>query len=106
MIGLLMAFALVLALAFSGRRLYRRQRLRRALLALPGARSENAMVVGSFEEIDAEVQRRRCPCGGRYDVRGESSRNEGGRRLRVIGLECRFCEQRMRLFFDVTGFFH
>ena len=101
-----MTLALVVALAFSGRRLYRRLRLRRALMALPGARPENAMVVDSFEEIDAEAKRRRCPCGGRYDVRGESSRQDGQRRLRVIGLECKFCEQRVRLFFDVTGFFH
>jgi hypothetical protein len=101
-----MALALVVALAVSGRRLYRRLRLHRALLALPGARPENAVVVGSFEEIDAETKRRHCPCGGRYDVRGESSRETGGRRLRVIGLECRFCERQVRLFFDVTGLFH
>jgi hypothetical protein len=106
MIGLFMALALVVALTFSGRRLYRRMRLRRALLALPGARSENAVVVGSFEEVDAETERRRCPCGGRYDVRGESSRETDGRRLRVIGLECRFCEKQVRLFFDVTGLLH
>ncbi len=106
MIGLFMALALVVALAFSGRRFYRRARLRRALLALPGARAENAVVVGSFEEIDAEIQRRRCPCGGRYDIRGESSRETDGRRLRVIGVECRFCEKQMWLFFDVTGLLH
>ena len=106
MIGFLMALALVVALAFSGRRFVRRTRLRRAMLALPGARVENAMPVGSFEEVDAEVRRRRCPCGGRYDVRGESSREEGGKRVRVMGLECKFCEKQVRLFFDVTGMFH
>lgn len=101
-----MALALIVALAFSGRRLYRRTRLRRALLALPGARPENAMVVHSFEEIDAETRRRHCPCGGRYDVRGESSRDTRDGRLRVIGLECRFCEKQIRLFFNVTEMFH
>ena len=106
MIGALLTFALLVALGFSGRRAWRRVRLRRAMLALPGARPENAIVVSDFDEIDREVRRRRCPCGGRYSVRGESSREHKGRRLRVLGIECGFCEQRMRLHFDISGLFH
>jgi len=101
-----MGIALLIALAFSGRRAYRRLRLRRALVALPGARADNAIVATGFDEIDEETRRRHCPCGGRYHVNGESTREDGGRRLRVVRLECRFCEQRIRLYFDISGLFH
>lgn len=64
------------------------------------------MAVGSFEEIGLEVAARRCPCGGRYENKGESSVEHEGKRLRVARLECRFCEERIRLYFDVTAMFH
>ena len=84
----------------------RRAALRRKLAAFPGARADNAIVADSFDTIDAEVARRRCHCGGRYDVKGESSAARGGRRLRAVGLECKFCEERIRVYFDVSGLFH
>jgi hypothetical protein len=65
-----------------------------------------AMSVGDFDEIAVEVAKRRCPCGGRFDNKGESSAVDGAKRLRVVRLECRFCEQRSRLYFDVTEIFH
>jgi len=104
--GIAIALALLVALAVSARRWTRRAALRRALLALPGARKENPVAVDSFASIGAEVALRRCPCGGRYDDKGESSLEYDGRRLRVVRLECKFCEERIRLYFDVTSLFH
>jgi len=104
--GFLIAAALVVALAVSGRRWWRRRRLRAKLLALPAMQPETAIVVSDFEEIEREVARRRCPCGGRFDNKGESSRADGDKRLRVVRLECRFCEERSRIYFDVSTMFH
>jgi hypothetical protein len=104
--GFLIAAALVVALGVTGRRWWRRRRLRRKLLALPAMRPETAMLVSDFSEIEAEVTRRRCPCGGRFDHKGESSKRSGDKQLRVVRLECRFCEERSRIYFDVSRMFH
>lgn len=84
----------------------RRAALRRALLSLPGSRKDNAIVVDSFEDIEVAVAARRCLCCGRYQNKGESSAVHDGKRLRVVRLECTFCEERIRLYFDVTSLFH
>jgi len=104
--GGLIALALTVALAVTGRRWWRRRALRRRLAALPGMQPNTAMPVSGFDEIGEEVARRRCPCGGRFDNKGESSLSDGDRRLRVVRLECRFCEERSRLYFDLTEIFH
>lgn len=65
-----------------------------------------AIAIQSFDEIGEHVRRLRCPCGGRYEMKGESSTERDGRRLRTAGIECVFCEERVRVFFDVTGMFH
>jgi hypothetical protein len=104
--GAAIAIVLAVVLAVTGRRWWRRRALRRRLDALPGMQPRTAMPVASFDEIGLEVARRRCPCGGRFDNKGESSRVDDGRRLRVVRLECRFCEERSRLYFDVTEMFH
>ena len=106
MSGFLIAAALVVALAFSGRKWWRRRALRRKLLALPAMQPDTAMAVGGFDDIGREVARRRCPCGGRFDNKGESSKAYGDKRLRVVRLECRFCEERSRIYFDVSTMFH
>jgi hypothetical protein len=105
-LGLFLTLALVLALAFAGHRWQRRARMRRRLAALPGGSVETALAAESFSAIDEEIRRRRCPCGGRFDAYGEGSREDGGSRLRVISIECRFCERQSRVFFDVTGLYH
>jgi len=105
-VGLALTLALVVALSVSGYRLVRRLRLRRRMAALPGATADSAMPVASFDEIDLEVARRRCVCGGRYDSHGESSSERHSKRLRVALLECRMCERRTRLYFDVSNIYH
>ena len=106
MLTLAIAIALLVALAFSARRLWRRRRLARLLGQLPGGSTRNALSVGSFEEIDDKIRARRCPCGGRYEVRGEGSRQLGDRRLRVVRVECGICENDANVHFDVTELFH
>ena len=106
MLGLAITIALLLALAFSGRRTYLRYRLRRLMRSVPGGEARNAVRVRSFADINAEVGARRCACGGRYQVRGEGSRTHEGRRLRVLSVECSSCERESELYFDVTELFH
>lgn len=106
MSGFLIAAALVVALAVTGRKWWRRRRLRSKLLALPAMQPDTAMPVSDFDEIEREVAKRRCPCGGRFDNKGESSKTLGNRRLRIVRLECRFCEERSRIYFDVSTLFH
>ena len=104
--GLFLQLALVAALAVASWRLVRRLRARRMLRRLPGVTADNAMTLSSLEAIDEEVARRRCHCGGRFDVRGEGSPGDGSRRLRSLMLECRFCEEQSRLYFDVSRLYH
>lgn len=106
MTGLAIGLALLLALAAAGWRVLRRIRLARRLAALPGGSLEAAMIATSFVDIEDEVARRRCLCGGRLSLRGESSRERDGRRYRVAAVECEMCERRSRVYFDVTGLFH
>jgi hypothetical protein len=106
MTGLLLTLALIIALAFSAWRWWRRRKLDRRLRALPGGSAATAIAVASFDEIDEEVRRRRCPCGGRHDVHGEGAETDNGRSLRIVQVECRFCERRSRIYFDVSRLFH
>ena len=106
MSGLAIALALLVALMFTGRRYFRRSSLRRKLAALPGMSAETAIAIKDFDEIAMHVRQLRCPCGGRYDLKGESSSQRAGRRFRTAGIECRFCEERKRIFFEVTEMFH
>jgi hypothetical protein len=106
MLGLLIAIALLIALAFSARRLYLRRRFVRLMGRLPGGRPDNAVAVDSFDDIDDHIRARRCPCGGRYEVLGEGSRARGDARLRVLRIECGTCERETSVYFDVTSLFH
>ena len=106
MLGLFIAIALLLALAFSGRRVWLRRRLVRLMRALPGGKPESAIVIDSFSDIDDHVRGRRCACGGRFDVLGEGTHVVERTRLRVIRLECGTCERETEMYFDVTRLFH
>ena len=106
MLGTAIALALILALAFSARRLLLRRRYARLMRRLPGGSITNALQVKSFDEIDEQIQARRCPCGGRYGVRGEGSRAVNQQRLRIVRVECGTCERETSIHFDVTGLFH
>lgn len=104
--GFLIAAALLLALAFAGRRWLRRRRVERMLASLPGARPDDPIAVASFDEIDGHLRERTCPCGGRYEAFGESSKEIDGRRLRLVRVECKFCERVSTLHFDVSTLLH
>ncbi len=106
MTGLLIGLALIIALAVTGWRATRRLRLRARLQALPGGSAETAMVVSSFADIEEEIRRRRCHCGGRYDAYGEGSREAAGKRLRAVHVVGRFCEKQSSIHFDVSRLFH
>ena len=106
MLGFFIAIALLLALAFSARRVWLRRRLVRLMRALPGGKPESAIAIWSFGDVDDHVRARRCACGGRFDVLGEGSRVVERARLRVVRLECGTCERKTEMYFDVTGMFH
>lgn len=102
MTGLLLAAAALLAVATVGLRRWRRARLRRAALALPGATAENAIWIRSFAEMDEHLDRRWCHCGGLLEPTGEGTREAGGRRYRIARLRCQECEEPTEVFFDTT----
>jgi len=103
MAGLALTLALLLALGFSARRALRRRALR---LALPGGSAETSIDVDDFDAIDEGVRARPCTCGGILEAHGERSETSGDRRFRVVQAECRRCEQRVSLWFDVTRMYH
>lgn len=103
MIGLFFTLAIVAAVAAVG---IRRLRARRAEQQRPGATLRGAVVVASFDEIDAAIQDRRCRCGGWYALAGETSRTVGARRFRISRLTCKECGRDAVMYFDVTLVFH
>ena len=98
--------ALLLALSFAGWRLVRRRRLARKRRMLPGGSPETAKKVSGFKEIDAEIERRRCSCGGRLKSLGEGTAGDEERRVRLVRVECDRCEEQGYLYFDVTSAYH
>lgn len=103
MIGELLGLAALIAvLGVAARRLRSRAEARRR----PGATLRLPVAVTRFDEIDAAVQERVCPCGGGFTVAGETSRAIGGRRYRIARLVCTACEREEFMYFDVTLAFH
>lgn len=104
MITLLMGLAVIAAVAAVGLR--RWQRARR-LSRRPGASLLKPVIVQGFDEIDAAVEAQACAwCGGRLVNGGETSRNAGERRFRIVRAVCRQCERELAMYFDVTRVFH
>ena len=106
MIGLLLLAALLAALGATGLRRLRRLRRQRAMSALPGGSRATAFEVDAFSGIDEHLEHRECRCGGLLSSHGERSENTGGRMLRVVRVECRRCEERGEVWFDVTRAYH
>ena len=104
--GLALTAVLLLALGFSGYRFFSRRSHQSRWRRLPGGSPESAMPVSSFDELDSELTRRRCHCGGRYDRHGEGPVGAEGRVLRSVAVECRRCEERTRVYFDLTVVYH
>lgn len=105
-LGLALAAALVAALVATGLRRLRTSRLRREILSLPGSTPESALAIRDFAEMDAAIDRRACPCGGRPALEGEGSREVDGRRFRVARLVCPACEEEQFVFFETTDVLH
>ncbi len=103
--SLLAAVALIAATAWVGRKVTRSRR-RKAAGRLPGASPESPLEISSFTEIDQVLGTRRCWCGGRLVLEGEGSRDERGRRYRIVRLACLRCDEDTRLYFDVTRVYH
>lgn len=106
MISLLLAAALIAALvAVATRRLSLAAR-RRVAREGPGSSPDRSIPVRSFAEIDATLDARVCPCGGRYERTGEGTRHAVSRRYRVARLVCGTCEEGLEVFFDTTDLLH
>jgi hypothetical protein len=73
---------------------------------MPAGSAVTALPVTSFESIDDQIRRARCDCGGGYERTGEGSALARDRRLRTVRVECRRCEARRVLYFDVSAVFH
>ncbi len=106
MTAVLFVLAVAAALVAMGLRRQRRNRQRRAAASRPGATPDTAIWVRSFDEIDEHLRRTWCGCGGILEPQGESSREEGGRRLRVARLVCQECDESTTLHFDTTDLVH
>jgi len=105
-ISLFLAIAVIVAvIAVATRRLSLAGR-NRLVREGPGSSEEYSIPVRSFAEMDASLDARVCPCGGRYERTGEGTREAGGRRYRVSRLVCRTCEQGLVVFFDTTDVLH
>jgi hypothetical protein len=98
MIDLLIVPTLVLVIAGLAWRSWRR---RAAECALPGRSPETAICVRDYSEIDVTVGLERCPCGGRFVVRGEGPVRARGSGLRMTRIECRRCARERVLYFDL-----
>jgi len=99
-----MGAAVLGAVLVVGLRRWQRDRLK---YKRPGMSIFTAIVVGGFDEIDAVVQEQRCAwCQHHLAETGETSRNAGDRRYRIVRLLCHECERPLVLYFDVTRIFH
>lgn len=106
MISLLFTMAILAAVVAVAMRRLSLARRRRTVHSGPGSSEERSIAVRSFGEMDAFLDARTCPCGGRYDRTGEGTRERAGRRFRVARLVCGTCEQGLELFFDTTDLLH
>jgi hypothetical protein len=103
---LLLVVVLAAAIVVLARRRWRRARVRRLASRRPGASPEQAVPIDAFDEMDAHLRHRSCPCGGYLARRGEGSRDAAGRRYRVARLECLDCGRVDEVFFDTTDVAH
>jgi hypothetical protein len=104
--SLLFTMAILAALVAVAMRRLSLARRRRVAREGPGSSEERSIAVRSFGEMDAFLDARACPCGGRYDRMGEGTRERAGRRYRVARLVCGTCEQGLEVFFETTNLIH
>jgi hypothetical protein len=102
-VGLLFGLAVLVAAAVWVARGMARRRARRWVADGPGSSPERAIAVHAFEDMDAAVGTRRCPCGERLRATGEGSREIPPHRYRFARLACDECQEETVLWFDVTA---
>lgn len=102
MTSLVLALAVIAAVATVAMRRMGVSRRRRTVGEGPGSSPGRSIRVRSFDEIDATLGERTCPCGGSYELAGEGTREVSGRRYRVSRLTCEACEVEQVVFFDTT----
>ena len=92
MTSLPLALAVIAAVAAVATRRLSLATRRRRVREGPGSSPDRSIAVRSFEDMDAALDARTCPCGGRYARTGEGTRDAAGRRYRVARLVCETCE--------------
>ncbi len=102
MISVLLGIAVAIAAAAVGARKLRDHLHERSQ---PGQSQATAIHIMDFAEIDLELRRQSCRCGGRFVSLGEGP-VRGTRPLRVAHLECRSCERERRVYFDLSEIRH
>ena len=105
-ISLVLTLALVAAVVATMRRRGYRARLRREAAERQGSSPERAIYVRGFTEIDDQLARRWCVCGGYLERMGEGTREVGDRRYRIVRMRCQECEAVDEVFFDTTEIVH
>ena len=99
--GALLGLAALATAIIVGLRLLQRRAAERAQ---PGRSPDAAISIADYGEIDLAIRLHACPCGGRYQLRGEGP--GPAQRQRVAHLECRRCERQTAMYFDLTGVLH
>jgi len=105
-ISLLMTMAVIAAVVAVAVRRVALAARRRVAREGRGSSVDLSIPVRSFAEMDAVLDARTCPCGGRYDRAGEGTREAAGCRYRVARLVCSVCEEGAEVFFDTTDLLH
>lgn len=105
MLGLAGGAALVAGGVYLGRYLVRRAR-ERAWQRKPGCSPDNPIRVSDLDEIEAQVERIRCRCGGSLHVVAQAGSHSGLGAMRVTRVECRLCDAVYYLYFDLTELRH
>ena len=102
MTTILFVLAIVAAVAAMGLKRLATAKARQASLRGPGSSPEEAIAIRTFGDMDDELRRRHCPCGARFALAGEGTRDVGGRTLRVARLYCDDCDESREVFFDTS----
>jgi hypothetical protein len=100
--SLLLAVAVIAAVAAVATRRLSLAARRRRVREGPGSTLDRSIAIRSFADMDAALDGRTCPCGGRYARTGEGTREAAGRRYRVARMVCEACEDGQEVFFDTT----
>lgn len=99
------ALAIMVAVLVVATQKVQRSAHRRLMLSSPGYSADRPLVVTDYADLDAFRDRARCPaCGkGRLHLLGEGTVSGPSGVLTRMRTECLRCEERVGLYFDVSG---